>query len=116
MTRDEFHALVMSLPGVEPGTSWGMASYKLKGKFFTRLREEDDSIVVQEVDFDERDMLIEAEPDIFHFTDHFRNYRMVLVRIGPVEPAVLLGLLERRWRKVAPKAVVSAYDAANGKA
>ncbi len=116
MTSDEFHALVMSLPGVEPGIAWGKPAYKLKGKFFTRLRDEDDSVVIQEVGFDEREMLIEAEPAVFHFTPHFQNYPMVLARIDAVEPTALLALLERRWRKVAPKAAVSAYDAAKAKA
>jgi len=62
MTRDEFHAIVMALPGVEEGPSYGQPAYKVNGKFFTRVRKEDASAVVMEVPFDERDLLLEVEP------------------------------------------------------
>lgn len=73
MTAAELHAIVMSFPGVEEGTSYGHPSYKVGRKFFTRLRGEDASVVLQAVGFDEREMLIEAEPALFHFTPHYRN-------------------------------------------
>lgn len=44
MTRDEMKAIVLSFPGVEEGVSYGWPSFKLNGKFFTRLRGEDDSL------------------------------------------------------------------------
>jgi len=112
MTAEEFHALVMSLPGVEEGKSYGHPAYKAAGKFLTRLRAEDASAVLQEVGFDEREMLIEAAPQTFHVTDHYRNYPIVLARIEAIGPEELRGLLERRWRRIAPKAAVKAWDAA----
>jgi hypothetical protein len=110
VTAAELHALVLSFPGVEEGTSYGRPSYKVKGKFLTRLREEDQSVVLQEVGFDEREMLIEADPETFHFTEHYRNYPIVLARIATLDPASLRGFLERRWRRIAPKALVRAAE------
>lgn len=111
MTADEMHAIVMAFPGVEEGTSYGRPSYKVGGKMLTRLRDEDESVVLQEVGFDEREMLIEAEPATFHFTDHYRNYPIVLARIASLDPGSFRGFLERRWRKIAPKALVRAWEA-----
>jgi len=112
VTPEAFHALVMSFPGVEEGRSYGRPAYKVAGKFLTRLRDEDASAVLQEVGFDEREMLIEAAPQTFHFTEHYRNYPVVLARIEAIGPDELRGFLERRWRKIAPKAAVKAWDAA----
>jgi hypothetical protein len=112
MTAEEFHALVMAFPGVQEGASYGRPAYKAGGKFLTRLRDEDASAVLQEVGFDEREMLIEAAPQTFHFTEHYRNYPMVLARIAAIGSEELRGFLERRWRKIAPKATVKAWDAA----
>jgi hypothetical protein len=112
MTLDEFHAMVMAFPGAEAGTSYGKPSFLVRGKFLTRLREDDMSLVLLEVGFDERDMLMEAEPETFHITAHYRNYPAVLARLEKVHPGTLRGLLERRWRKVATKAAVKAWDAA----
>ena len=112
MTRDEFHAIVMAFPGVEEAPSYGQPSYKINGKFLTRVRKEDDSAVLVEVSFDERDMLLEVEPETFHFTPHYKDYPSVLARLASLNPEQLKGFLERRWRKSAPKAVVKAWDAA----
>ena len=111
MTKDEMTAIVMSFPGAEPGMSYGSPSFKLNGKFFTRLRREDDSMVLLEVSFDEREMLIEAEPATFHFTPHYKDYPSVLARIATLHPGSFRAFLERRFRKIAKKAVVKAWEA-----
>jgi hypothetical protein len=110
MTWEEVRAIALSLPGVEEGTSYGTPGFKVKGKFLTRLRREDDSLVLVDVGFDEREMLMEAEPATFHITPHYKDYPSVLARIATVDPGSLRNFLERRWRNVAPKKLVKAYD------
>jgi hypothetical protein len=110
MTREEFAAVALSFPGVEAGTSYGQPSFLLRGKFFTRVRDEDDSAVLQEVPLDERDLLIEAEPETFHFTKHYDGYPIVLARLAGLDAGQLRGFLERRWRKMATKTMIKARD------
>lgn len=110
MTFDEVAALVADLPGVERSTSYGTPSLKVKGKFLTRYRAEDDSVVLTGVPFDEREMLMEAEPATFFITPHYSDYPSVLARLSSVHPGSLRQLLERRWREVAPKTLVKAWD------
>jgi hypothetical protein len=111
MTPDEMDAIVMSFPMAEKGISYGRPSYKVNGKFFTRLRRDDDSMVLLEVSFDEREMLIAAEPETFHFTAHYKDYPSVLARIATLHPGSFRNFLDRRWRKIAPKKLVKEYDA-----
>lgn len=111
MTEAEMDAIVMAFPMAEKGISYGRPSYKVNGKFFTRLRREDDSLVLLEVSFDEREMLMEAEPETFHFTAHYKDYPSVLARIATLHPGSLKAFLDRRWRKIAPKKLVKARDA-----
>ena len=111
MTQDEMDAIVMAFPGAEKGISYGRPSYKVNGKFFTRLRREDESVVIMDVSFDEREMLMEAEPGTFHFTAHYKDYPCVLARIADLHPGSFRNFLDRRWRKIAKKAAVKAYDA-----
>lgn len=113
MTHDEVRALLLSFPGVEDGVSYGEPSFKVAGKFFTWLRPKlDDSIVVHLDNLDERELLIAMDPAAFLFIDHYRDYPIVLARIAAVDPVWLKAALEKRWRKVAPKRLVRAYDAA----
>ena len=111
MTQDEMEAIVMAFPGAEKGVSYGRPSYKLNGKFFTRLRREDDSMVLMDVGFDEREMLMEAEPGTFHFTAHYKDFPCVLAKIADLHPGSLRNFLERRFRKIAKKAAVKAWEA-----
>jgi hypothetical protein len=114
MTWDEVTALAKRLPQVEEASSYGTPGLKVRGKLLTRLRLEDDSLVLIGVGFDEREMLMEAAPEIFHTTPHYKDYPSVLARLAAVDPGTVFNLLERRWRAVAPKRLVKAYDEAAG--
>jgi hypothetical protein len=114
MTEKEVEKLILSFPEVERGTSYGYPSFKVAGKFFTRLRSEDASLVLGDVSFDEREMLMQAEPQTFHLTDHYRNYPAVLARIATIDPGTLRAMLMRTWRRKAPKKLVKAFDATEG--
>jgi hypothetical protein len=119
MTRDEVRALLIALPGVEDGISYGEPSFriggKVAGKFLTWLRPQfDDSIVVHLDSFDERELLIEMDPATFHFTDHYRDHPIVLARIASVDPVWLKVMMARRWRKAAPKSLSKAHPVLPG--
>ena len=111
MTEAEVRDICLSFPGVTEGTSYGRPSFLVNKKFFTRLRREDDSLVLLEVGFDEREMLMEAEPGTFHFTAHYKDYPAVLARRESLHPGSFRAFLERRWRKIAAKSAVKAWEA-----
>ena len=110
MTKDEVEALILSFPEVERSTSYGEPSFKVQGKFFTWVRPHlHDSVVVHLTSLDERELLIEMDPDTFHFTDHYRDYPIVLARLASIDPGWLKTMLGRRWSHVAPKRLATAH-------
>jgi hypothetical protein len=111
MTWDEVVKIGLQFPGVEESTAYGTPSLKAFGKFMTRLRSEDGSLVLVGATFDEREMLMEAEPDTFHTTPHYKDYPSVLARLATVDPGTVRRFFERRWRAVAPKRVLKTHDA-----
>ena len=115
MTFEEMEAIVLSFPGAEAAVSYGQPSYKVNGKFFTRLRGEDQSLVLVDVSFDEREMLMEAEPQTFHITPHYKDYPSVLARLESLHPGSFQNFLERRWLKIAPKKWVKERDQASSR-
>ena len=112
MTLEEMREIVLGFPGATEGTSYGHPAFTVNKKFFTRLRREDNSLVLLDVSFDEREMLIEAEPQTFHFTAHYKDYPAVLARMTSLHPGSFRSFLDRRWRKIAPKKAVREYEAA----
>jgi hypothetical protein len=103
LTKAQVKKIVLSFPGANESTSYGYPSFKIEKKFFTRLRAEDNSLVLVVSSIDERDMLLEAEPKLFHITPHYKNYPTVLARIERLDAKTLRVMLERRWRQIAPK-------------
>lgn len=114
MTYEEFRQIALSFPGVEEGRSYGKPAFLVNGKFLTRVRKEDGACVLTGVHFDEREMLIACEPKTFFFTAHYKDYPAVLARLEGLHPGSLRNFLERRWREVAPRKLVKAWEAAAG--
>ncbi len=111
MGPKQFHELVMAFPHTEYATSYGQPAYKAFGKFLTRLRTEDDSVVLGSVPNEEREIICEADPETFHFTDRYRNYPYVLARLKRLDAKTLRGYLMRQWRHNAPAKWLKAFEA-----
>ncbi|HVV93805.1 MAG TPA: MmcQ/YjbR family DNA-binding protein [Hyphomicrobiales bacterium] len=103
-------AIALALPGVTEGTSYGTPAFRVGKTFLTRLHQDGAAIVLR-VGFDERAMLMEADPASFFITEHYRAYPAMLVRLATVPRPVLERLLVERWRAAAPRRAVAAYDA-----
>ena len=103
LTKAQIKKIVLSFPGAVEKPSYGKPAFLIEKKFFTRLRADDDSLVLFVGSIDERDMLIEADPALFHITDHYKNYPTILARIAKLDAKTLRGMLERRWKEIAPK-------------
>src|SRR3954447_15199569 len=111
MTFDDVRKFALAWDEVEDGTSYGTPALKVRKKLLARLRGDGGSRVMPGVPLDEREMLIETQPKIFYFTDHYRDYPMVLIRLSKAKRVVVEPLLRRHWRTLASKAAVKAHDA-----
>nr|WP_233285268.1 MmcQ/YjbR family DNA-binding protein [Bradyrhizobium acaciae] len=101
----------MPWPEVEDGSSYGTPALKVREKMLVRLKEDGDSLVMPGVPPDERDMLVETQPKLFYFTDHYRDYPIVLIRHAKAKRQTVEPLLRRHWRSLASKKAVRDYDA-----
>jgi len=97
MTFADVRRMALSLDGVEEGTSYGTAAFKIGGKLIARLREDGDSLVVGTT-FEEREEMMAAAPETYFITDHYLKYPWVLVRLSRVHPDALRDLLSRACR------------------
>ena len=111
MTFDDVRTLVLAWPEVEDGSSYGTPALKVRKKMLVRLKEDGDSLVMPGMPPDERDMLVESQPTVFYFTDHYRDYPIVLIRLSKAKRTTVEPLLRRHWRTLASKKAVRDYDA-----
>jgi hypothetical protein len=114
VTYEDLRLIVLALPETEETTSWDARSFKVNGKVILFWNPTHDAPVFK-VPPEERDFLIEADPDTFFTTDHHRHYAVVLARPERLDPAWARANIERVWRAQAKKRTLRAYDAATGR-
>ena len=102
--------LALALPETEERTMYGTPAWYVRKKFFARMREDGETLVVR-VDADELELRLRADPKAFYLTDHYRGWGMLLIRLPAVSEPVLRELLVDSWRRSAPKKLLAAFDA-----
>jgi hypothetical protein len=100
------------LPEVVEDIWFRTPALKVRGKSFCRLKEDGQSVVFLLDSVDEQEFLIQAEPDIYYITDHYRGYPAVLARLAVLRAPDARYRLERAWRLKAPKSLVKQLGAA----
>jgi hypothetical protein len=100
------------LPEVTEGTFHGTPSFTVRKKFLARVKDADTVVLMCPIE--EKEMLMEAAPDIYFETDHYRGWPAILARIHEIDPDELRHRLERAFAMQAPKGVVKAWQAGRG--
>ena len=108
-TYRRYLKIALALPGTEESTSYGTPSVKVKGKLLSRLRTEAEGGLALVCDFIDREILLQADPDVFYLTDHYNNYPMVLIRLERIRNDALIDLVQRAWRMRAPPRLVREF-------
>lgn len=109
-TFADVRRIALALPGVEVGSSYGTPALQVRGKLIARVHQDGECLVLR-TDFIDRQILLQSAPEVFLITDHYRDYPWILVRFAAVAPRALPDLLERAWRLVAPRTLVTKFDA-----
>lgn len=93
--------LGMKLEGVAEGTSYGAPALKVRGKMFACVAidksAEPDTLAVR-MSFLERDLRVQAEPDVYYLKPHYVGHPCVLARLGKISDDALRELLETGWQ------------------
>jgi hypothetical protein len=100
-------ALGLNLPEVTVDYPHGHESLKAFGKLWCHWSPYAVGGVFK-ASWEERDMLMAADPDTFFLHPHYQNYDYILVR--NIDPAWARTRLITRWRDNAPKRYLKDWD------
>lgn len=98
---------MMTLPGTTEGLCFGTPAFYVQKRLLARMWENGLVLVVHS---DDRDKWMQADPEIFFITDHYRNYPSVLVHLDKIDPEELKKLLTESWVQRASKTLVKEYQ------
>jgi hypothetical protein len=98
---------LLTLPGVTEKTLLDMPAFYVNNKIFARIKEDGENLVIGTL---EREKWMQADPETYYITDHYRNYDYMLVNIDRVQPNDLTELLHTAWRNRATKKLIKQYE------
>ncbi|MET9611019.1 MmcQ/YjbR family DNA-binding protein [Streptomyces sp. NPDC006512] len=115
MTAEDVRTIALSLPDSSEKPAWGMPTFRVGGKVFASLADDDASIGVK-CPKEDRAELIAAEPEKFFLREgHDDNYAWLRVRLAAVADAgELRSILADSWRQAAPKRLAAAHPELGG--
>lgn len=93
-------SVVLSLPGVTEQLCFETPAFYVNKHIFARLKEDEENIAIHTI---EREQWMLKDPQTFFITDHYLNYKYMLVNLDRVEPNDLKELLITAWKNRAPK-------------
>jgi len=104
---DKVRAITSRLPGVTEGRCFGTPAFYAGKKFFARLREEGDILVIYN---EERDKWMQKDPETFYITSHYENFTYMLVALKSVSQQHLTALINGAWRKRIGKRILAEWE------
>ena len=101
--------IALSFPEVEE-TSEGRSAFRIRGKLFAWMaRERDGGGLAVRVDRDEKELLLQSNPDVYFSTPHYEGYPGVLIRLEHIGQDELRERIEDSWLIQAPKRLATEY-------
>jgi hypothetical protein len=96
-------AAAEGLPEIEQTTSYGTPSLKVRKKFLCRVKDSDTVVVA--CPLEEKELLMEAAPEFYFETDHYKCWPAILVRVHAIPANELSLRINRAWQMQAPKSL-----------
>ncbi|MFJ9909837.1 MmcQ/YjbR family DNA-binding protein [Streptomyces sp. NPDC101152] len=106
---EDVRRIALALPDTTEKIAWSMPTFRVAGKMFATLPEDETSIAVR-CPKEERDELVLSEPQKFWIAGHEAQFAWVRVRLTALEDDGELGdILADSWRQAAPTRLLEAY-------
>ncbi|MET7367645.1 MmcQ/YjbR family DNA-binding protein [Streptomyces sp. NPDC005566] len=109
-TADDVRTIALALPDTAEKLAWGKPTFRVAGKIFAALGDDDTTIGVK-CPVEDRAELIASEPEKFFVREgHDDNYAWLRVRLAALEDAAeLTAVLTDSWRQAAPRKLLDAH-------
>jgi hypothetical protein len=110
---DTVTEIALSFPEVEESGGERIA-FRVRGKIFAwAARERDGGGLGIRVDREEKQLILDSNPDVYFTSPHYNGWPGVQIRLEAIDRDELQMRLEDAWLIQAPKKLAAAYAAEN---
>lgn len=108
LSKAEARKIMLSIPGTDERLWFNQPSVFIHDRFLAKTHHKENAVTLQVGSMEMRDMMLEAEPELFYITDHYRKFPFVLVRLPALTKTVLKEMLVGRAAQLAAMPVKKA--------
>ena len=101
LSKAEARKIMLSLPGTDERLWFNQPSVFIHDRFLAKTHHKEDAVTLQVGSMEMRDMMLEADPQLFYITDHYRKFPFVLIRLSALNKTVLKDMLVGRAAQLA---------------
>ena len=101
LTRADAWKTALALPGAEERPWFNRPCVFIHDRFLTRVHDKEEAVVLQVGSMEMRGMMLEAEPELFYITDHYRSFPFVLARLKGLTKTSFKTMLAGRAKQLA---------------
>ena len=112
LSKTEARKVMLSIQGTDERLWFNQPSVFIHDRFLAKTHHKESAVTLQVGSMEMRDMMLEAEPELFYITDHYRKFPFVLVRLSALTKTVLKEMLVGRAAQLAAMPVKKARRAA----
>ena len=113
-TIDDVRRIALDLRETTEGPLYGIPGFRVRGKAFARLRDEDATLAAWCAGEDDKEAPIATEPEVFFTLPRYDGHPSVLVRLAAIDDGALREGLVEAWRARAPRRLLLVFDATPG--
>ena len=105
--------IALSFPEVEE-SGGGRVAFRVRGKLFAwAARERDGGGLAIRVEGDEKQLILDSDPDVYFTSPHYDGWPGVQIRLEQIDREELRMRLEDAWLIQAPKKLAATFVADN---
>lgn len=104
LTRKEGWKIALAIPGTTEVLWFRKPAVFLHDQFLTKVHDKEEAMTLRVSSMEMRDMMLEAEPELFYITDHYRNFPFILARLSALTPKTLKEILVGRAKQLTEQA------------
>jgi hypothetical protein len=101
LSKAEARKIMLAIPGTDERLWFNQPSVFIHDRFLAKTHHKEDAVTLQVGSMEMRDMMLEAEPELFYITDHYRSFPFVLIRLSALTKTVLKEILVGRVAQLA---------------
>ena len=108
LSKADARKVMLSIQGTDERLWFNQPSVFIHDRFLAKTHHKENAVTLQVGSMEMRDMMLEAEPELFYITDHYRKFPFVLVRLSALTKTVLKEMLVGRAAQLAAMPVKKA--------